>query len=113
LDAKLTPAEAMRLTGINDKSSFRKQVRQHPEFVHLLTQAGITDGSGGFRRIFGTSLGFYAGVDHDPCEEGVPLDSRILGHTPLDQLPGRGTTEVGQRSLSGDRVNGPLGDTRN
>jgi hypothetical protein len=55
VDAKLTPAEAMKLTGIKDKSSFRKQVRQHPEFLHLLTQVGITDGPGGFRRIFGTT----------------------------------------------------------
>jgi hypothetical protein len=30
VDTKLTPAEPMRLTGMKDKSSFKKQVRQHP-----------------------------------------------------------------------------------
>jgi hypothetical protein len=55
VDAKLTPAAAMRLAEITDKSTFRKKVRQHPEFIYRLTQAGITDGPGGFRRIFGTT----------------------------------------------------------
>jgi hypothetical protein len=53
VDAKLTPAAAMRLTGIKDKARFRK-IRQHEEFRFLIQQAGLMDQQG-FCRIFGTS----------------------------------------------------------
>jgi hypothetical protein len=45
----------MKLIGVEDKSYYRRKIRQHPEWGFLLAEEGLHDGPGGIRRIFGTT----------------------------------------------------------